>query len=92
VQQNHLTRVRPLSVLLDILFNSLFMAIGFLIYYHFNIQMLAPLDLHPLIVSLFDSKQTAVLFVSGLPFVIGVFGIATTVYRLMKRVLMNGKN
>jgi hypothetical protein len=90
VRRNRSMHIRPLSVLMDILLNSLFVVMGVLIYYHFNIHMLAPFDLHPLVVSALGSKQIAVLIVSGLPFVIGVFGMITTLYRLIKRIMSRG--
>ena len=92
MKSNHSPRVRPLFVLFDILINVLLIAVGVLIYYHFTVRMFAPVDLHPLLISLIGSKPMTVLIVSGLPLFIGVLGMITTIIRLMKRIFARGQH
>lgn len=92
MKQNNLQHVRPLSVFLDILLNGAFIALGTLLYYHFNVRTLAPVDLHPLLISLVGSKQMTILIISGLPFFIGILGMITTAIRLMKRIFAKGQD
>ena len=78
-------RIDPISVLLEIAIDLVLICMGALLYYHFLVYPLAPVDLSPIVVYLFGSKQLAVLAISGVPFIVGVFSLLRTPIRIMKK-------
>jgi len=71
------------SALYDLLIDFALMAMGYLIYYHFNIHPLAPMIWNPLVIQLFGSKELAILILAGVPFIVGVLSFARTLYRIL---------
>jgi len=69
----------------SILIDLALIGFGLLLYYHFEIQMLAPIDLHPVAIDLFGgNKQLAVLVIAGLPFAFGMYDLIRTIVRMTR--------
>ena len=66
----------------NILIDLALIAFGCVLYYHFQIRMLVPVDLNPFVIDVIGSKQLAVLLIAGVPFVIGVLDLARTIFRM----------
>lgn len=75
--------IRLWDVLMDALIDFALMGTGFLIYYQFQIQPLVPVGLHPALASLLGGKDTAVLIIAGLPFVIGLLNVIRLFFRIL---------
>jgi hypothetical protein len=71
------------SILIDLVIDFALMGTGFLIYYHFMIQPLAPVGLNPGITELLGGLKTAVLLIAGLPFALGLFNLVRTILHLI---------
>jgi hypothetical protein len=63
------------SLLFDRLIDLALTGMGILLYYQFNVQALASEDLSPIVVNSFGSEDLAVLVISGVPFIIGIFSL-----------------
>ena len=79
-------RINIFSLLFGILIDLALMGMGVLLYYHFLVYPLAPVDLSPIAVNLFGSKSLAVLVISGVPFFVGLFGLLKTIFRTAKKL------
>ena len=77
-------RFRPLTLLSDLLLNFALLGLGAGFYYHFLVAPLGPFELNPVVINLFGSLQTAVWLIAGLPFLVGFFGLAGVLFRLLK--------
>lgn len=68
-----------------ILIDLALIAMGVILYYHFEVQMLAPIDLHPFVIDLFGGdKHLAVLIIAGLPFAFGMYDLIRTIIRMTR--------
>jgi hypothetical protein len=76
-------RLKPFSILLDLLIDSALIGMGLLFYYHFEVQPLGPFGLSPILIDLFGSRHTAVLVISLVPFVIGGLNFLQTIFRIL---------
>lgn len=74
-------RPRFFSLLFDLLIDFAIISVGIALYYHFEVFPLAPFSLNPMIVNLFGNEQIAVLFISLVPFGIGLISLIRTIYR-----------
>lgn len=74
-------RPRFFSLLFDLLIDFAIIGVGIALYYHFEVFPLAPFSLNPVIVNLFGNEQTAVLFISLVPFGIGLISLIRTIYQ-----------
>lgn len=79
------TAPRLFNLLIDLLIDIGLIGLGYAIYYHFMIQAFGPFDFHPIVYSILGSRDTAVLIIAGLPFVVGLFSLARTLWRFFKR-------
>jgi hypothetical protein len=78
-------RFNLFSFLFNILFDLALIGMGAVLYYHFLVYPLGPIGLSPIVVNLFGSKQLAVLVISGIPILVGVFSLLGTIGRLFRR-------
>lgn len=78
------TGTRLFNLLVDLLIDLGLIGLGYGIYYHFMVRAFGPFDFHPIVYSILGSRDTAVLIIAGLPFVIGLFSLARTLWRFMK--------
>jgi hypothetical protein len=76
---------KSISLLFSVLIDLLLIFMGALLYYHFNIQALAPVDLSPILINLFKSRELAVLVISGIPFIVGVINLLGTMFRAARK-------
>lgn len=79
------SRITPFSILFDLLLDFALIGVGFLFYYHFNVQALAPVTLNPVVVNLFGGKELAALTISGILVLIGTFNLFKTFYHLLRK-------
>ena len=84
-------RPRFFSLLFDLLIDFALIGMGVVLYYHFEVFPLGPFTLSPMIVNLFGSKQVAVLFISLVPFGIGLISLIRTVYRAITGLVLSTK-
>ncbi len=78
-------RINIFSLLFEILIDLALIGMGALLYIHFLVYSFGPVGLSPIVINLFGSKELAVLVISGVPFVVGVFSLLGTFFRLIKR-------
>jgi hypothetical protein len=83
VKQN---RINIGSLLFDLLIDIGLIAMGVVLYYHFMVYPLGPVGLSDVLIKLVGSKFWAVLIISGLPFIVGVFSLARTIFRASKKL------
>lgn len=76
------TGFRFIGLVVDLVIDFGLIGLGYGIYHHFMVSAFGPFDFHPIVYSIFGSRDTAVLVIAGLPFVIGLFNLARTVSRL----------
>jgi hypothetical protein len=87
-------RINILSALTDLLIDLAFMAIGFLVYYHFLVSPLfylqpdAVVTLSPVLTNLVGGFTNAVYIFAGIPFLIGFFGLVRLVMRLFQGMML----
>jgi hypothetical protein len=75
-------RMSLFSFLIELVIDLALMGMGALLYYHFQVYPLGPVDLSPVVVKLFGgSKLLAVLTISLVPFGIGALNLLRTLYR-----------
>ena len=86
------TSIKPLSILIDLLIDFLLIGAGYLVYYHFLVRPLVPVDLNPAIFELVGSKQTVVLLIAGLLVLVGVFNLLKTFMRVLKSLVPGKTN
>ena len=86
------TSIKPLSILIDLLIDFLLIGAGYLVYYHFLVRPLVPVDLNPAIFELAGSKQTVVLLIAGLLILVGVFNLLKTFMRVLKSLVPGKTN
>lgn len=86
------TSIKPLSILIDLLIDFLLIGAGYLVYYHFLVRPLVPVDLNPAIFELAGSKQTVVLLIAGLLVLVGVFNLLKTFMRVLKSLVPGKTN
>jgi hypothetical protein len=79
------SRINIFSLLFDLLIDLALIGMGVLLYYHFLVHSLAPVDLSPIVINLFGNRELAVQVISGVPFVVGVFGLLRTFFRMMRK-------
>ena len=77
-------RLKPFSLLLDLLLDSALVGMGLLFYYHFEIRPLGPFDLSYALTGLFGSRHIAVLVISLVPILIGGLNFLQTIIRVFK--------
>jgi hypothetical protein len=71
-------RVNIFSLFFGILIDLALMGMGAALYVHFLVYSFGPITLSPLVINLFGSLKTAVLVISGLPFIVGAFNLIKT--------------
>lgn len=81
-------RIKPFSLLLDLLIDAALIGMGLLFYYHFEIHPLGPFDLGSEIIGLFGSRHNAALTISLFPIVIGGLGLLQTTIRTFKGLIL----
>ena len=74
-------RIDIFSLLFEIVIDLALIGMGAVLYYHFLVHPLGPVGLSPIIINLFGSKQLAVLVISGVPAIVGVFSLLKTIFR-----------
>ncbi|MBV6466021.1 MAG: hypothetical protein IT296_04930 [Anaerolineae bacterium] len=79
-------RVNILSLLFDLLIDFALMGMGAVLYYHFMVYPLAPVGLSQVFIDIVGSKLTAVLIISGLPFIVGLFSLIRVIVRTGKKL------
>lgn len=78
-------RIDPFNVLLEIVIDLMLIGMGAALYIHFLVYSFGPIGLSPVVVNFFGSLRTAVYVIAGVPFVIGVFSLLRTIYRVIVR-------
>ena len=71
-------RVNIFSLLFGVLIDLALMGMGVALYIHFQVYSFGPIGLSPLVIELFGSQTTAVLVISGVPFIVGAFNLLKT--------------
>lgn len=84
-------RINPFSFMFGLIIDLALIGMGVLIYYHFEIYSLGPVGLSPLVVNLFGSRHLAVLVISGIPIIVGVFSLLGTINRAFKNLFFAKK-
>jgi hypothetical protein len=79
-------RINLGSLILDLLIDLGLIFMGAVLYYHFRIHPLGPIGLSDVFIRLVGSEFIAVLIIAGLPFIIGVLGLARTIFRAGKKL------
>lgn len=79
-------RINFVSLLFDLAIDFALMGMGFVLYYHFMVNPLAPVGLSQVFIDMVGSKLTAVLIISGLPFIVGLFSLIRTILRTGKKL------
>jgi hypothetical protein len=79
-------RINFFSLFTGILIDLALIGTGVLLYY------LGPVFFSPIIVNLFGSLQTAVLVISGLPFIVGVLSLLKTLIRPPRNLAIPSKS
>lgn len=69
------------SLFTGILIDLALIGMGAALYVHFLVYSFGPIGLSPVVVNLFGSLRTAVLVISGVPFIVGVFSLFKTLVR-----------
>jgi len=84
-------RISLLNVIIDLLIYLVFMIAGFLVYYHFLVSPLfsfsdpaVSITISPMLTDLVGGFTNAVYLMAGLPFLIGLLGLAGLVLRLLR--------
>lgn len=77
-------RIKPFSLLLDLLIDFALMGMGALLYYHFEVRSLGPFGLSPIVTNLLGSQRVAVLVISIAPFGIGALNLLRTLFRILR--------
>ena len=85
-------RIKPLSLLLDVLIDFVLIGAGCLVYYHFLVRPLVPVDLNPAIFELVGSKQVVVWVIAGLLVLVGAFNLLKTFVRVLKSLVPKKTN
>lgn len=78
------TLMRAWNNVYSILLDLSLIAMGAIFFYHFQIRMLAPIDLHPVVINLIGDRQLAIYLISGIPFVIGVLNLTRDIFRISR--------
>ena len=77
------SKLSLVSIGVDLLIDLILIVLGVLIYYHFMITPLGPFDISPVVGKFLGGRQNAVLFMAGVPAVIGIINLLRTVYRVV---------
>jgi hypothetical protein len=84
-------RKSMLSILFDILIDLALIGMGAALYIHFKVYSFGPVDLSPVVVRLFGSRDLAVLVISGIPAVVGVYNLLRTIVSPLKNIHLPGR-
>ena len=79
-------RINIGSLIFDLIVDLGLIFMGAVLYYHFRVRPLGPVGLSDIFIRLVGSELVAVLIIAGLPFVIGVFSLARTIFRTGKKL------
>jgi hypothetical protein len=84
-------RINIFSLLFEIFIDFALMGMGAVLYIHFLVYSFGPVGLSPIVINLFGSKELAVLVISGVPFIVGVFSLLKTLFRLVRKLAVSSK-
>jgi len=82
-------KINIFSIIFSILIDFALIGMGMLLYYHFQVYPLGIVDLSPIFINLFGSKEFAVLVISGVPILVGVFNLLRTLLHMAKKILVS---
>jgi hypothetical protein len=80
------SRVNIASLIIDLIIDFGLMAVGVVLYVHFMIYQLAPIDINQMFVDIVGSKLVAVLILAGLPFLVGLYNLIRTLIRTGRKL------
>lgn len=81
------SRKQPISffgIMFDLLIDAALMGLGAVLYYQFMVWKILPITLSPALTSVVGGFENAVYIISGVPFLVGAFGMVRTFLRLLR--------